>query len=99
MATIKDKSSTGTKTSSGSVKAKKEKLINIAMVSANTGNLISFQYLADKFCQSVFKCKADKVTFEQAQAVIPDLMSNERVTCVVTDMTIDKFEGITLENY
>ena len=87
----------GTKSTTGA--KKQEKLIGISMVSAKTENVISFMYLADHFAKAIFGCKADQVTYEQAVEVIPDLMSNDKVTCIVTDMSVDKFADITLTNY
>ena len=87
------------KNSKATSSRKVEKLIGIKMVSATTENVISFVYLADTFSKAIFGCKANEVTYAQASEVLPDLLSNNRVTCLVTDMSEDQFEGITLSDY
>jgi len=84
--------------------------IGIKMVSTATENVISFQYLADTFSRAIFKCNAKEVeasqlveqrdgTTKTAQEIIEELFTTDKITCIVTDMTIDKFAGISLDEY
>jgi hypothetical protein len=106
MAQIKSSNSTSKTTAT----TKKEKLISIKFVSAKTENVILLGFLADTFSRAIFKCEAKEVSANQpvkrkdgstttAKEVIEELLSNDAVKCIVTDLSIDKFAGITLDEY
>ena len=61
------------------------------LVSVKTGAMVSWVHITDEFARKVFgAANVAEVTAEQAEAVMPGLLGNEMVSCVVTDLTIER---------
>lgn len=61
------------------------------LVSAKTGAMISWAHITDDFARKVFGAEnVAAVTPMQAETVLPTLLSNEMVTCVVTDIITER---------
>jgi len=61
------------------------------LVSNKTQATVSWSHITDDFARKVFGVQnASEVTAAQAAEVLPDLLGNDYVSCVITDLTEDK---------
>lgn len=69
------------------------------LVSNRTNATVSFVNITDDFARKIFgAANATEVTAEQAEEVLPGLLGNERVACLITDTTAD-IQTVPLDEY
>jgi hypothetical protein len=61
------------------------------LVSNRTQATVSWTHITDDFARKVFGvANATEVTAKQAMVTLPLMFDNDRVSCVVTDLTVDR---------
>ena len=68
------------------------------MVSNKTQATINFVNITDDFSRKIFGVLPHEVTAEQAQSKLPGLLSNDRVSCIITDKTLE-IETISVDEF
>ena len=68
-------------------KNKNKNLFVARLASKATGKTISWINLTEEFARKVFACELRLITAEQAETILPPLMSNEFMIVEITDTT------------
>lgn len=69
------------------------------LVSNKTNATVSFVNITDDFSRKIFGvANATEVTAEQAEEILPGLLGNERIACIITDTT-SEIQTVPLDEY
>ena len=78
--------------------SKPRNLFTARMVSNNTNATVNFVNITEEFSRKVCGVNLNEMTAEQAEAVLPSLLNNDRVSVVITDTTAER-EVISVEDF
>ena len=78
--------------------AKSKHQFTARMVSNKTGATVTWINLVDEFTRKIFGVPATEVTAEEALESLPQILDNEHVSVVITDLTAE-IEIISITEY